>query len=296
MLNKSSLMNSKQKAVVFAILAALLYALSSPLSKILLQNLHPTMMAALLYLGAGIGISMVGLVQNSINGKTKELHLTKKELPYTLGMIILDILAPIFLMIGLQLTTAANASLLNNFEIVATSIVAFVIFRERVSKKVWIAIVLVTLSSALLSIQDLSSFSFSIGSLFVLLACLCWGVENNFTRILSSKNPMQIVIMKGFGSGLGSLLIAYIAGDFSIDMQYIIPALVLGFFAYGLSILFYVYAQRELGTSKTSAYYAFAPFIGTGLSLIIFREIPSLSFMVALVIMLSGAYLAYSDQ
>lgn len=288
-------MKSKQKAVLLAILAALLYALSSPLSKILLNNLNPTMMAALLYLGAGFGLAIVGIVQKTFMGKTKELNLTKKELPYTIGMVVLDILAPIFLMIGLQLTTAANASLLNNFEIVATSTVAFVFFKENISKRVWLAIILVTLSSAILSVQDLSSFSFSYGSLFVLLACLCWGIENNLTRILSSKDPMQIVIMKGFGSGFGSLIIAFIVGDISINVQYIVPALVLGFFAYGLSIYFYVYAQRELGASRTSAYYAFAPFIGAGLSLLIFREIPTMSFIVALMIMLLGAYLAYSN-
>lgn len=290
-------MTKHQKAIVYAILAALLYAISSPVSKILLNEVHPALMASLLYLGAGIGLSGVVLIQRVFQGSpTKKNRLTKNEIPYIIGMIMLDILAPILLMIGLNLTTAANASLLNNFEIVATSIIALFYFKEKISPRVWFAIFLVTLSSALLSIEDLSSFSFSIGSLFVILACTCWGLENNFTRVLSKKNPLHIVIMKGFGAGFGSLIIAVVAGDFSINIQYMGWALLLGFLAYGLSITLYVRAQRDLGASRTSAYYAFAPFMGTAISLLLFKEIPTPSFIVALSIMLVGAYLVYSDH
>lgn len=290
-------MTKHQKAIVYAILAALLYAISSPVSKILLNEIHPALMASLLYLGAGIGLSGVVLIQRVFQGiPTKKNRLTKNEIPFIIGMIMLDILAPILLMIGLNLTTAANASLLNNFEIVATSIIALFYFKEKISPRVWFAIFLVTLSSALLSIEDLSSFSFSIGSLFVILACTCWGLENNFTRVLSKKNPLHIVIMKGFGAGFGSLIIAVVAGDFSINIHYMGLALLLGFLAYGLSITLYVRAQRDLGASRTSAYYAFAPFMGTAISLLLFKEIPTPSFIVALSIMLVGAYLVYSDH
>lgn len=290
-------MTKHQKAIVYAILAALLYAISSPVSKILLNEIHPALMASLLYLGAGIGLSGVVLIQRVFQGSpTKKNRLTKNEIPYIIGMIMLDILAPILLMIGLNLTTAANASLLNNFEIVATSIIALFYFKEKISPRLWFAIFLVTLSSALLSIEDLSSFSFSIGSLFVILACTCWGLENNFTRVLSKKNPLHIVIMKGFGAGFGSLIIAVVAGDFSINIHYMGLALLLGFLAYGLSITLYVRAQRDLGASRTSVYYAFAPFMGTAISLLLFKEIPTLTFTVALSIMLVGAYLVYSDH
>ena len=197
-------MNIKQKkAVFFALLAALLYAINSPFSKLLLGHVSSTMMAAFLYLGAGIGLFTVGFVRKLTGHKEKEQPLTRKELPYTLGMVVLDIAAPIFLMLGLKHTAAANASLLNNFEIVATSLIALMIFRETISKRLWMAIGLVTLSSLILSFEDMSSLSFSIGSVFVLLACVCWGFENNCTRMLSSKNPLEIVVIKGFGSGLG---------------------------------------------------------------------------------------------
>ncbi|MEG0742869.1 MAG: DMT family transporter [Clostridia bacterium] len=289
-------MKSKQKtATFFAVLAAVLYAISSPISKLLLTKIPPTMMAAFLYLGAGIGLFIVGRVQKKMGKLQNERPLTKKELPYTMGMVALDIVAPILLMIGLTMTTAANASLLNNFEIVATSVVALCVFKEVISKRLWLAIALVTLASILLSVEDMRSFSFSFGSIFVLLACVCWGFENNCTRMLSSKNPLQIVVIKGFCSGLGSLLIALLLGEAIADGIYVLAALALGFVAYGLSILFYIYAQRELGAAKTSAYYAVAPFIGAALALVIFREIPSVSFVVALLIMIAGTYFAATD-
>lgn len=289
------MISKQKKAIFFALLAAVLYAINSPFSKLLLDKIPAKMMAAFLYLGAGIGLFIVGMIQRATGRREKELPLTKKELPYTVGMVVLDIAAPIFLMIGLTMTTAANASLLNNFEIVATSIIALVIFKETISKRLWLAIVLVTVSSIILSFEDMSSLSFSLGSIFVLLACVCWGFENNCTRMLSSKNPLEIVVIKGFGSGLGSLVIAFVTGESLPSLIFIFCALLLGFVAYGLSIYFYIYAQRDLGAAKTSAYYAAAPFVGAGLSLIIFHEIPSVTYIVALLIMLAGTYFASSD-
>jgi len=143
-------MSSKKTAVLWAVLAAALYALNSPISKLQLGKIPPTIMAALLYLGAGIGLSIVRLVQRGMGKGQKEKPLTRKDLPYTIGMVVLDIAAPIFLMIGLTGTTAANASLLNNFEIVATSVIALCIFKETISKRLWGAIVLVTISSLVL--------------------------------------------------------------------------------------------------------------------------------------------------
>ena len=284
------------KPILFAVLAAALYALNSPFSKILLTGLSPTMLAALLYLGAGLGMLAVGFLQKRAGTAGKEKPLTKKELPYTVGMVVLDIMAPISLMSGLMMTTAANASLLNNFEIVATSLIALFLFREKISKRLWLGIAFVTVASILLSVEDYSSFSFSAGSFFVLLACVFWGFENNCTRKLSSKNPLELVVIKGFGSGTGSLVIAAALGEFCANLPYMLLALLLGFFTYGLSILFYIYAQRYLGAAKTSAYYAVSPFMGAVLSLAIFRQIPSISFLTALFVMALGTYFVSTDH
>ena len=285
-------MVKNKKAIFHAILAAALYAINAPVSKLLLAEIPSTMMAGLLYLGAGIGMYIL----EKLNKHKEELPLTKQELPYTVAMVVLDIAAPIFLMIGLTRCSAANASLLNNFEIVATSLIALFIFKEAINKRLWVAIILVTISSILLSFEDMSSLQFSWGSLFVLLACVCWGFENNCTRMLSSKNPAQIVIIKGFGSGLGALFLSLIIGERYANLGYIILALLLGFVAYGLSIYFYIYAQRDLGATKTSTYYAVSPFIGAGLSLIIFNELPSALFIIALIIMAVGTYFASTGE
>jgi drug/metabolite transporter (DMT)-like permease len=285
------------RAISFAILSAALYAISSPVSKLLLKEIPPTLMASFLYLGAGLGMSIVGFIKHMKYKEKTEAGLTKQELPFTVGMVVLDIAAPIFLMFGLTMTTSANASLLNNFEIVTTSLIALLIFKESISKRLWGAIFLITVASIILSVvEDIRNFSFSFGSIFILLACICWGLENNCTRKLSVKDPLEIVVIKGICSGIGSLLIALILGEQTNNVPYIIAALLLGFFAYGLSIFFYIYAQRDLGAARTSAYYAIAPFIGVGLSLIIFREIPTFSFIIALVIMIIGTYFASTEE
>ena len=170
----------KLLAVLLALLAAALYAISVPLSKLLLERMGSVFLSSFLYLGAGIGIGIMYLFTHKKEGAKSE-RLTKKELPYTVGMIALDIAAPILLMIGLKTATAANVSLLNNFEIAATSLIALFIFKELISKRVWFAIGLITIASMLLSFEDMSSFRFSTGSLFVLGACVCWGFENNCT-------------------------------------------------------------------------------------------------------------------
>lgn len=175
-------------SIVFAVLAAAMYAVSSPISKILLTDVSPIVMASLLYLGAGIGMAIVNLFLKR-KGTREELPLTKNELPFVIGMIILDIAAPLLLMTGLMSTDPAVVSLLNNFEIVATSIIAYFIFKELIPKKLRIAIVLITIASIILSANDITTLKFSAGSILVLLATICWGLENNCTRMLSSKDP-----------------------------------------------------------------------------------------------------------
>lgn len=253
-------------------------------------------MAGFLYVGAGVGMVIVAILRKIRGNEGTEMHLTRQELPFTAAMVVLDIAAPICLLLGLTMTTAASVSLLNNFEIVATALIAMFIFKEAISPRLWLGILFVTASCALLSLEDVSSLQFNSGALLVLLACICWGFENNCTRKLSAKDPMQIVMIKGIFSGAGSIIIGLVMGE-RIDYLWAIPAvLLLGFVAYGLSIYFYVFAQRFLGAARTSAYYAVAPFIGVLLSLIIFREIPGILFIAALILMIIGAWLSSRDE
>ena len=287
----------KNKSKIFiAILAAALYGISAPASKILLDYINPLFMAALLYIGAGLGMWIYNAL-NKLKSKQKiEADLSKGEMPYIIAMIFLDILAPILLLLGLQRTTAGTASLLNNFEIVATSMIALIVFKEAIDKRQWIAMVLIILASAILTLSANDNFSLSVGSIFILLACLCWGIENNCTRQLSLKDPVQIVIIKGFGSGIGALIVCALWGEFNASIFYILCALVLGFVAYGLSILFYIFAQRSLGAARTSIYYSIAPFIGVLLSWIFLKEKITISFLVALSIIVIATYFMVTER
>ena len=280
-------------AVLCALLAAVFYAINTPFSKVLLDYVPATLMAAFLYLGAGIGVGIMYFFRFKKEDKTERL--TKKDLPYTVGMVVLDILAPIFLMIGIRIGSASNASLLGNFEIVATTVIALLIFKESVSRKLWTAIAFITLSSIILSFEGSGNFEFSYGSLFVILATLCWGLENNCTRKISDKSSYEIVVLKGVFSGGGAFLIAMLTGEKLPEIKYIFVAMLLGFIAYGLSIFLYIRAQRDLGAAKTSAYYAVAPFIGAFLAFLVNGEKLTWVYFIALVFMVIGTVFVVYD-
>jgi drug/metabolite transporter (DMT)-like permease len=280
--------------VALAILAAALYALAAPLSKILLIVISPVMLAGLLYAGAGVGMTFVGLFRNRVKKATVP-KFGRTDMPYLILMVALDVAAPILLLLGLTLTTAANASLLNNFEIVATSLFAMLAFRETITRRLWVGIAFVTMASVLLSLGDGGAFAFAPGSLLILAAATCWGLENNCTRMLSTKDPLAVVVVKGLCSGAVSLSIAAILGMFELSVVAILAALAVGFVAYGLSIFCYVTAQSRLGAAKTSAYYAVAPFIGAGLSLAIFQILPAPTFFIALGLLAIGAWFTSTE-
>ena len=283
-------------SIVYAILAALFYGFGAPLSKLLLDHISPYLMSSLLYFGAGLGMAILTLFSKKEREDNISKTFKKKDIKYIVLMILLDIVAPILLMLGLTRTTASTASLLNNFEIVFTAIIAMIFFKEVIGKKMWVAIFFILLAGTLLTFEDFTGIHLSIGALFVIGASLSWGLENNCTRMLSHGNPLHVVIIKGLGSGLGSLIIALSLNQFSAVWYYVILALVLGFFSYGMSLYFYISAQRHLGAARTSAYYALAPFVGALFSFLILKETITLIFVVAFIIMVFGAFLAIKEN
>ena len=283
--------NKNLSAVLCALTSACLFALCIPFAKLLSNHVPTVTMGGLLYLGAGFGLFLTFLLKHS----DSELSLTKKEIPYSICMIILDICAIIFLMLGISKTTGANASLIGNFELAATVIFAFLIFKEKISKNLFISILLITLASIILTFEGYGSFIFNIGSFFVLLSCICWGLENNFTRLLSIKDTRQITIIKGIFSGLGGLIISLIIGEVFPSTKWVLLTMCLGFFSYGISVCLYIYAQRFLGASKTGAIYSLSPYFGVVFSLIILKEKPLLQFYTALIIMIIATFLVIRD-
>ena len=230
-------MRKDSLAILLAILAAALYAVSTPVSKVMLDVVPPTMTAAFLYIGAGIGMGTMMLVRGARHHRTEQ-QLKRADIPYALAMVLLDIAAPILMMFGLKTCSAANTSLLNNFEIVATAIIALLFFREAIGRRLWIAIGLVTIASILLSLEGSpigDTLTFSRGSRLVLGATVCWGLETNCTRQIADRDPMQIVTIKGFGSGFGALCIALAIGETFPGWQHLVIILALGYVAYWAS-------------------------------------------------------------
>lgn len=280
-------------SIFLAVIAAALYAMSTPVLKVLLNDASPTMLAAFMYLGAGVGIGLISAIH-----KKRDVHrerLSRSDIPYAAGMILLDISAALLLMNGIARTAAANVSLLSNFEIVATALIAFFIFQEKISFKMWTALALITISSLLLSFEGIESMHFSAGSLMVIGASVCWGLENNCTRMLAAKDTAEIVTLKGIFSGSGSLLIACLMGSRFPSFPIIIITMAVGFFSYGLSIFAYIRAQETIGAAKTSAFYALAPFMGAFFSYLVFHVQLAQSYAAGLIIMIAGSALAVDD-
>lgn len=284
--------------IIQALLAALLFGASAPLAKILLGQIDPVPLAAFLYLGSGTGLLAYQLIINIIEKEKKEeAPLSKKDFPWLLGAILFGgVVAPIILMTSLKITPASTAALLLNFEGVSTTLIALFFFKESIGKKVWIAVICITAASILLSWDFTNQWGFSLGALGVVGACVCWGIDNNFTRNISSKNPYTIVILKGFGAGTFSLMLTFLLKNHIPDIKVILLAMILGCFSYGFSIVLFVLAMRSLGSARTSAFFGTSPFIGTILAFLLYREIPGEMFITALPFMLLGTFFLLKEE
>ena len=282
--------------ILQALLAALFFGASAPLSKLLLIDVPPVLMAAFLYLGSGTGISLIKLSQR-LTSHQKEAGIRRPDVKWLAGAIISGgIAAPIVLMISLQNTPASTASLLLNFEGVATTLIALFFFRESISRRALAAIFVITIASIFLSTNFAGGFGFSLGALGVLLACVLWGVDNNFTRNISAKDPLTIVSWKGLVAGTFSLFLGLLLGQQLPALTSILSILLLGFISYGLSTMLFIYSMRGLGAARTSALYGTAPLAGVLLSFIIFRDPITLLFGIAAALMVAGALLLANEE
>lgn len=282
--------------VGLAVAAAALYALSVPLSKLLMGSVDPGALAGLLYLGAGTGMWAYLGLGKALGRSSSSRPMGRRDTPYVAGMVALDVAAPLLLMAGLATTAPESVSLLNNFEIVATALFARALFGEAISARLWAGIAAMTASCALLTVEPGTGMSLSPGSLLVLGACLCWGVENNCTASIADCDPALVVAVKGAGSGAGALAVALLSGSALPPVAPALLAMLLGFASYGLSILAYVWAQRGLGAARTSAYYAVGPFIGVSVAWALFGEAPGAGFLAALTLMALGSWLSLPSR
>lgn len=284
--------------ITMAVVAAALFGASAPLTKILLVDVEPMPLAAFLYLGSGLGLLL--FQTGSCLGRRRvycEASLEKKDFPWLLGAVFFGgVAAPIILMFSLQSTPASTASLLLNFEGVSTAVIAIIFFRENAGRTVVAAIIMITAGSILLSWDFSNTWGISLGAVGILTACMCWGIDNNFTGKISSRNPYSIVTVKGLGAGSCSLLLSLLAGCHIPLLLPMLLAMLVGFFCYGLSIVLFVFAMRSLGSARTSAFFGMAPFIGAVLSFVLLQELPSVMLMLALPLMIGGAVLLLREK
>ena len=283
--------------IVQALIAAFLFGASAPLAKLLLGETEPIPLAAFLYLGSGFGLIGIKIYQRLNQQPVEsEAQIKKPDFVWLVGAILAGgVAAPITLLFSLENTPAATASMLLNFECVATTLIAVLFFKESISRRAWWAIGLITLSSIFLSINLNESWGLSIGALGIIAACILWGMDNNFTRKISAKDPLMIVTYKGLGAGSFSLGMALILGIKLPALGIILGAMVLGCLSYGLSIVLFIRAMRDLGAARTSALFGTAPFAGLLLSFVLFREFPGWTFVIALPLMVMGALLLVTE-
>jgi drug/metabolite transporter (DMT)-like permease len=285
-------------SIIQALVAAFLFGASAPLAKLLLGEVDPVLLAAFLYLGSGIGLSCIKLFQYiNQQGLNTEAQIQKPDYLWLVGAIIAGgVAAPITLLFSLRNTPAATASLLLCFEGVSTTLIAFFAFKESISPRAWWAIVLITLASILLSVNLNAEWGFSLGSVGIIVACILWGIDNNFTRNISAKDPLIIVIIKGFGAGIFSLILAITLGNKIPSWEIVLGALILGSLSYGASIVLFIHAMRDLGAARTSALFSSAPLAGVILSLLLFQEFPNWMFVIAFPLIVAGTLFLVSEE
>jgi drug/metabolite transporter (DMT)-like permease len=280
--------------VGYALLAALLFGASTPFSKLLLGHTPPALLAGLLYLGSGLGLTLVLLLRR---GRSTEASLTKPDLPWLAGAVFFGgVLGPLLLMLGLSRTPASGASLLLNMEAVFTALLAWFAFRENFDRRIALGMALIVAGSVVLSWRGAEGFALPLGSLAVVGACLCWGIDNNLTQKVSAGDPLQVTAIKGVVAGTVNLCLALSLGARLPSVAAVAGAALVGFAGYGLSLALFVTALRYIGTARTGAYFSTAPFAGALVSLLALREPVGPAFFAAAALMGAGVWLHLTER
>ncbi|NBB47711.1 EamA family transporter [Rhizobium sp. CRIBSB] len=282
--------------VPLALGSAVLFGASAPLSKWLLGSVDPWLLAGILYLGAGIGLALVHWGRPLIGLERVEAPLSRSDLAWLAAVVAFGgVMAPLFLMLGLSLTTASSASLLLNLEGLATMLIAWLVFRENVDRRLLVGAFAILLGAVVLSF-DGGGFELAPGGLWIAVACLCWGIDNNLTRKLSSADPVQIAMIKGLAAGGTNVVLALFLGASLPPLFVIGLGAIVGFLGIGVSLVMFMLGLRHLGTARTGAYFSLAPFIGALIAVIGFGEPVTLSLVVAALLMGFGLWLHLSER
>jgi drug/metabolite transporter (DMT)-like permease len=283
-----------KSGIAFALLAALLFGVSTPFAKVLLGEHPPILLAGLFYLGSGAGLSLIRL---ALGKRRREAALTRRDIPWLAGAVFLGgILGPVLLLLGLQQVPASGASLLLNLEVVFTFLVAWFVFRENFDQRILIGSVAIVAASVLLAWENAAAFGDLIGPLLVAAACLCWGIDNNLTQKVSGGDPLQVGAVKGLVAGAINTAIALLMGARFPSASGVGEAMLLGLVSYGLSLACFVRALRDLGAARTGAYYSLAPFFGAAIGIPLLREPARPGFLAGAALMAAGVWLHLTER
>lgn len=281
-------------APLLALVAAALFGASTPLAAPLVQSTSPVLIAGLLYLGSALGLGVWWLLSRPRLGLR---NLSRAERFAFMGAILFGgVLGPAFLMIGLRATGAASTALLLNLEILFTALIAWGLFRENAGLRVVFGMALLLAGATLLAFAMNQVKGFAWGALAVVAACLCWAIDNNLTRDVSSPHPVALALIKGAVAGPINVGLALFAGAAMPAADGLGAALLIGAVGYGASLVLFITALRELGSARTAAYFASAPFAGVALALLIGTESPPLMFWLAMAMMATGVWLHLSER
>ncbi|MCA6216000.1 EamA family transporter [Ideonella sp. B7] len=280
-----------------ALAAALLFGASTPLAKLLVGDVSPLLLAGLLYLGSGLGLAGLLLLRLARDPATwAQLRIPRGEQPWLLGAIFFGgVLGPALLMGGLTHTDGATASLLLNVEGVLTAVIAWGVFRENADRQVVLGMVAIVLGGLLLSWEP-GGATLSTGALLIVGACLCWAIDNNLTRQVSTHDAMLVAGLKGLLAGSCNTALALAGGAALPSPLAAGGSLLVGFGGYGLSLVLFVVALRTLGTARTGAYFSVAPLFGVLISLALWPQRPSLLFWSAAALMGLGVWLHVRER
>jgi drug/metabolite transporter (DMT)-like permease len=291
---------SLQRYAFFALAAAVLFGASTPLAKLLLGDLPPVALAGLLYLGSGLGLLAVRILQRlfvKAAPESKEAPLSGQDHFWLAGAVIAGgVVAPVLLMWGLSGTGASEASLLLNLESVITALVAGMLFREAVGGRVWTATALMFAGATVLSWDPQAEIRLSLHAFAVVGACFFWALDNNLTRKVSASDPMVLAVIKGLAAGSFNLALAFALGLSVPAAAPLAGALAVGFLGYGVSLVLFILALRHLGSARTAAHFSTAPFIGTAIAIFALGEPFTASFGIALVLMVAATLLVLSER
>lgn len=286
-------------AVVLALLSAALFGVSTPAAKALLGAIDPTVLAGLLYCGAGLGVAVLRRFGRPIiTGKTAtEAALSSADMPWLAGAIMAGgIVGPILLMAGLSRTDAAAASLLLTLEGVATALLAWFVFHESFDRRIALGMACLVSGAAALSWSGTPTLSGLIGPMAIVGACIAWGLDNNLTRKVSLADPLQIVELKGLVAGPVNLILGLWFGGSLPPLSPMLIAGAVGFIGYGVSLVLFVLALRDLGTARTGAYFSTAPFLGAITAVVFLREPITVQLVGAGLLMAIGVWLHLTES